>query len=264
MKAGSSDLRPSRFDARLSYCLHVPEAAVQDPAACRLVVVMHGSGRRPTAYRNGMVAFAESHNCIILVPLFPVGPFGDGFGDGYKYIRERDLRYDHALLDMIGEVEELAERRFETFGLFGFSGGGHFVHRFFYLHAAKLWALTIGAPGGVTLVDPSTDWWLGTRNIKKLFGREPDIAAMRAVPVLLLIGGDDTRTLGHDPASPNYRPEAASRIGQNRMARMDALKRNLQTLGIEPEHVVVPGIEHDGSALIGEAQRFFGRVLAEG
>lgn len=255
-------MRPSRFDARLSYCLHVPEAALTDPAATRLVVVMHGSGRRPTAYRDGMAAFAEAHNCIILAPLFPVGPFGDGFGDGYKYIRERDLRYDHALLDMIGEVEDLAGHRFATFGLFGFSGGGHFVHRFYYLHPEKLWALAIGAPGGVTLVDPSTDWWLGTRNFKDMFGHAPDIAAMRAVPVLLLIGGDDTRTLAHDPASPNYRPDAASRLGQNRMARMDALKRNLETLGIRPRHVVVPGVGHDGLAMIGEAQDFLGRVLA--
>ena len=35
---------------------------------------------------------------------------------------------------------------FQRFALFGYSGGGHFVHRFFMLHPQRLWALSIGAP----------------------------------------------------------------------------------------------------------------------
>jgi hypothetical protein len=226
-----------------------------------MVVVVHGSERRATAYRDAMVDFAEAQNCVVLAPLFPVGPFGDGHGDGYKYLLERDLRYDLALLDMVAETELRLGLRFERFGLFGFSGGGHFVHRFFYLHAGRLWALAIGAPGAVTLVDPSTDWWLGTRDMRVLFGREPDIAAMRRVPLQMVIGGKDTGRLGHDPASPSNRL-AVLRLGDNRMARMNALKQNLESLGIAIEHVVVPGVAHDGLALIGEVQRFLAGVLA--
>jgi poly(3-hydroxybutyrate) depolymerase len=255
------DLQASRADPRLSYCLHVPAAVQTNPRATKLVVVVHGSERKATAYRDAMVDFSEAHNCIILAPLFPVGPFGDGFGDGYKYLVEHDLRYDLAMLAMVEEVEHDLGFRFGKFGLFGFSGGGHFVHRFFYLHAERLWAVSIGAPGAVTLVDPSTGWWLGTGNTRALFGREPDVAAMRAVPVQLVIGGDDTRTLHHDPTSPNYRPEAA-RLGDNRMARMDALKDNLEKLGVSIEHAVVPGVGHNGLALVGEVQRFFGQFVA--
>lgn len=131
-------MQPSGSDPRLSYCLHVPAAATTRPEGTRLVIVVHGSERRATAYRDAMVDFAEAQNCVVLAPLFPVGPFGDGHGDGYKYLVERDLRYDLALLDMVAETELRLGLRFERFGLFGFSGGGHFVHRFFYLHAGRL------------------------------------------------------------------------------------------------------------------------------
>lgn len=98
-------MQPSGSDPRLSYCLHVPAAATTRPEGTRLVIVVHGSERRATAYRDAMVDFAEAQNCVVLAPLFPVGPFGDGHGDGYKYLVERDLRYDLALLDMVAETE---------------------------------------------------------------------------------------------------------------------------------------------------------------
>lgn len=66
MSALLQDLRPSRADPRLSYCLHVPAAARANPPSARLIVVVHGSGRRATAYRDAMVSFAEAHNCIVL------------------------------------------------------------------------------------------------------------------------------------------------------------------------------------------------------
>lgn len=61
-------------------------------------------------------------------------------------------QFDHVLLAMVDEIAPLplAAGRFL---MHGFSGGGHFAHRFFSLHPRRLLGASIGAPGMVTLLD---------------------------------------------------------------------------------------------------------------
>lgn len=99
------------------------------------------------------------------------------------------------------------------FCLHGFSGGGQFTHRFFYLHPRRLSAVSIGAPGRVTPAGPSQPWWLGTDGFAEVFGRDPDIESMRAVPVQMVVGDRDVDTWeinnpGHSngPAGPLHVP----------------------------------------------------------
>ncbi len=94
-------------------------------------------------------------------------------------MQEGDIRYDHILLAMVDEVGERLGRTFADFMLFGFSGGGHFAHRFFYLHPQRLSAVSIGAPGAVTLIDDQRDYWVGTRDLAARFGTAIDLPAMR-------------------------------------------------------------------------------------
>lgn len=65
------------------------------------------------------------------------------------------VRYDSILLDMIDCVAaEWGSVDTRTFAIVGFSGGGQFVHRFFYLYPERVHAVSIGAPGRATpLVD---------------------------------------------------------------------------------------------------------------
>jgi hypothetical protein len=65
----------------------------------QLVVVVHGTGRAFTEYRDAFAAFAKWNDCIVLCPLFPAGPQGDGNRDGFKHLREADIRYDQILLE---------------------------------------------------------------------------------------------------------------------------------------------------------------------
>ena len=97
-------------------------------------------------------------------------------------MQEGDIRYDRVLLDIVDEVAGkygLADARF---ALFGYSGGGHFAHRFFMLHPDRLWAVAIGASGSVTLLDDTRDFWVGTRDLQARFGIAIDSAAMARVP----------------------------------------------------------------------------------
>ncbi len=144
---GATAVFACKADPRFSYCMFVPPDDDGDIAGHELIVAVHGTGRTMNAYRDGFAPFARYNKCVVLAPLFPIGPLGDDYRDGFKYLIEGDIRYDHVLLAMVKEVGDRLDRTFERFMLFGFSGGGHFAHLFFYLHPDRLLAVSIGAPG---------------------------------------------------------------------------------------------------------------------
>lgn len=245
----------SKDDPRLSYCLHLPASLRDGVPPTHLLVAVHGSGRGCMAYRDAFAAFAERTGCVVLAPLFPVGVLGDGNPDGYKYMAEGDLRYDRALLAMVAEVEDLLETAFPTFDLFGFSGGGHFAHRFYYLQPQRLASVVVGAPGGVTLIDDTRDFWIGTRDFTQRFGQSIDLDAMRRVRSLLLVGALDTTPFTY-PA--HYAQHAADMdsLGRNRVERNASLLRNWQALGLPAEQRIVPDIAHEGLKMVPEVEAF--------
>ncbi len=253
-----------RKDPRFSYCLYVPASFDADPAGHTLIVAVHGTGRTMTAYRDGFAAFAQYNKCVVLAPLFPVGVLGDDYGDGFKYLREGDIRYDQVLLAMVEEAGTRLGTAFGRFMLFGFSGGGHFAHRFFYLHPNRLRAVSIGAPGAVTLIDGERDYWVGTRNLAALFGTEPDLAAMRAVPVQMVVGAADIETweITYAPDSRNYM-DGINDTGRTRVERNTALRRNFESHGIAVRQDIVPNVPHDGMKVLPNVQDFFLHVLRQ-
>ena len=96
----------SRADPRFCYSLFVPPSA---GPSTRILVAAHGTGRRMFEMRDSFAEFGRYNDCLVLAPLFPVGPLGDGNSNGYKYILEGDIRYDRILLCMIAEI---ADRNF--------------------------------------------------------------------------------------------------------------------------------------------------------
>ena len=238
-------------DLRFSYCLYVPPSFDADPAGHTLVVAMHGTGRTMTAYRDGFAAFARFNRCVVLAPLFPVGVLGDDYPDGFKYMREGDIRYDRVLLAMIAEAGARLGHGFGPFMLFGFSGGGHFAHRFFYLHPDKLLAVSIGAPGAVTLIDESRDFCV-------------DLPAMRGVAVQMVVGAADLETweIDYQPGNRNYM-DGINDTGRTRVERNTALRRNFESHGIAVRQDIVPNVPHDGTKVLPAVQDFFLDVLAK-
>jgi poly(3-hydroxybutyrate) depolymerase len=259
---GKTIVFASRHDPRFSYCLYVPPGFATAATAPELIVAMHGTGRSFVEYRNAMAEFGRWNNCIILAPLFPAGVRGDGNRDGFKYMAEADIRYDRVLLDLVDEIGEKYGRRFDRFALYGYSGGGHFVHRFLMLHPDRLWAASIGAPGSVTLLDPAQDWWVGTRDIQARFGIEIDTAAMARVPVQMIVGAADLETweITHREGGRNWMP-GANDAGRTRPERLMSLKRSFEAAGIRVRFDLIPGMAHDGLRGIETAKDFFADTL---
>ena len=259
---GATVVFACKLDPRFSYCLYVPPDFDADPDGHELIVAVHGTGRTMPAYRDGFAAFARYNKCVVLAPLFPVGVRGDDYPDGFKYLIEGDIRCDHVLLAMVAETGARLGRTFDAFMMFGFSGGGHFAHRFFYLHPERLIAVAIGSPGAVTLIDPTRDYWVGTRNFEAVFGAKLDLEAMRRVKVQLVVGAADIETweINYQPGSRNYMP-GINDTGRTRIERNTALRRNFEEHGLDVRQDILPNVPHDGTKALPAVQDFFLGVL---
>ncbi|MCH4593187.1 alpha/beta hydrolase, partial [Achromobacter xylosoxidans] len=259
---GHSTVFASRTDPRFSYCMYVPPHIDQAKHPMELVVIMHGTGRAFVEYRDAFAEFARWNDCIVLCPLFPVSPLGDGNRDGFKQLREGDIRYDHILQGMVAEVGEKFGRDFTRFALFGYSGGGQFVNRYALLHPETLWAVSIGAPGSVTLLDPAQDWWVGVRDAEARFGKGVDIDALRQVAVHMIVGKADLETweITHREGGKFFMPGANS-AGATRPERLESLRRSFEAAGVKAVLDVVDNVPHDGLKCVGQVQDFLAAEL---
>lgn len=261
-RLGNTPVIACKADPRFSYCLFVPrDFGRRGPPD--VVVVMHGTARTFMPYRTAFAEFGRWMNCIILCPLFPVGVLGDDNRDGYKYIREQGIRYDEVLLSIVAEVGASYGVDVSRFALCGYSGGAHFTHRILMLHPSRLWAASVGAPGSVTLLDSTRDWWVGIRNVEALFGTEIDVAAMREVPVQMIAGAADLETweITHTEGSKHWMP-GANDAGRTRPERLDSLRRSFESAGIDVRFDLLPDVSHDGLRVSRQVQDFLAEVLA--
>ncbi|MFT4039655.1 MAG: hypothetical protein QM692_15835 [Thermomicrobiales bacterium] len=259
---GRTALFASQYDQRFSYCLYTPRSFQPEGAdTYPLAVIMHGSLRDAQAYRDRFVDWAEETGHILLAPLFPGGIIVPGDVSNYRFMEWHGIRFDHVLLAMIDEIAPVYRVRPERFLLHGFSAGGHFAHRFFYLHPQRLSGVSIGAPGVVTLLDTEHDFWVGVRDLEARFGIAPDLAAMREVAVQMVIGGDDTETweIAIPPGSPRWMP-GADIAGASRLDRIMALRDSYERNGIPVRLDVVPGVAHSHAGVVGAVEAFFREV----
>jgi pimeloyl-ACP methyl ester carboxylesterase len=259
---GHSSIFASRSDPRFSYCTFAPPRTGNEQHPKALVVVVHGTGRAFTEYRDAFAEFAKWNDCIVLCPLFPVGPQGDGNRDGFKFLQEANIRYDQILLDMVDEVATKFHSDFAQFALFGYSGGGQFVNRFGLLHPERLWALSIGAPGSVTLLDFQQDWWVGVRNFADQFGKPLNLPALQTLPVHMVVGKADMETweITHRPDGKFYMP-GANEAGRTRPERLHTLRQSFEAAGVRVHMDVVDNVPHNGLACVGPVQDFFAATL---
>jgi hypothetical protein len=98
--------------------------------------------------------------------------------------------------------------------------------------------------------------------MKAIFGREPDLAAMREVAVQMVVGGDDIVTwdVTVSPKSSNWM-EGINETGATRVERLRSLEAAFQTRGIAERFDVVPGVEHIGYLVHPPVKAFFADML---
>ena len=260
---GHTTVYASRFDQRFPYCAYVPQDYDEDgDKTYPLAVIVHGTERGMLAYRDAFADFAEANGVIVLCPLFPANICFPGDLSSYKMLRAGDLHYDAVMLDMIEEMRERYRIAGDRVMMYGFSGGGHFTHRFLYLHPERLLAASIGAPGVVTLLDFDHDFWVGVRDFEAVFGKPVDLEAMRRVAVQMVIGADDLETweITITPGDAWWKP-GADLAGETRNDRIRSLKASLEKQGMAVRLDVEPGVAHDDRTLLKHVKDFFAGTL---
>ncbi len=262
---GKSGLIALQADQRFSYALYVPEGydlATEHRQSFDLIIAVHGSNRIVTEYRDAFSDLAAKRNCFVLAPLFPIGIIDPYDADNYKYISYRGIRYDQLLLSMISEVEQLYGVEFARKVMHGFSGGGQFTHRFYFLHPEILTAVSVGGPGKVTLIDDKHPWWVGTSDVENLFSRRINIDAMKKVQTLLIVGENDTEEdeIRVDLGTRNWM-DGANSAGRNRVDRLMTLHTNLIGHGIDAKLKLVENAGHEDFKMIPDVSRFFEDIL---
>ncbi|GIO04444.1 hypothetical protein J31TS6_04720 [Brevibacillus reuszeri] len=259
---GATTMFACQYDSRFSFCAYIPQSYKdKEEQDWPLAVVVHGTARTVQAYRDAFADFAEATGTIILAPLFPAGIVSPWEVSSYKYIKWDDIRFDHILLAMIDQLSEKVRIKKERFLLFGFSGGGHFAHRFYYLHPERLLGVSIGAPGIITYLDSSKPFYVGTKDLEEVFGKKLDLEEMRRVAVQMVIGSEDNETWEINDKTSTHWMEGTDAYGQTRLERLDALRENYEREGISVRYDVVPGVAHDGGKVLTEVKDFFTHVL---
>lgn len=252
-------------DPRFSFTLWLPPTLGPHT---QLLVAVHGSDRDIEWCRDFFVDFGRQHDVAVLAPLFGVGVGGDVEGAGYKFLHHttpsgEQIHPDRVLLAMVVEAGRRFGMDVQRFGLVGFSGGGQCVHRFALLHAERLWALSVGAPGTVTLLDDRLPYWAGTENLEQVLDAPMDLGALRQLPVHLVIGGDDL-----DDGLVVRRPGDATWVagadaaGMTRRDRIEGLRRSWSSAGVDVTLDVVPGAGHEPGPCWARSVDYLGGRLA--
>mgnify|MGYP003260057836 FL=1 len=242
-------------DPRFPYWVHLPDEYYEEEhPQYELMVIVHGTGCAVETYIKEGKELADRHHLAILAPLFPGGLLERDDFNSYKMLSCDGVRYDQILLSMIGDMEKRYPGvRTDKFYMFGHSGGGQFANRFLFVHPERLKAVSIGAPGRPTFLNPQEDYFWGVRDFKNYFDKDMDLEMIRRVPVQITVGEFDTKYIGDSP------------YGDNRVARMRSLKKNLEEAGLRVSLEILPGLAHEDGERerVQTAERFFIKTAGE-
>lgn len=245
---GRFPFRACKADRRFSYTLYVPTSFRPEAAgSTRLLVVVHGSERAPEAARDLFADLAEEKGCIVLAPLFPVAVTDREETHNYLFLAFEGIRFDLVLLAMVSEVAQRYGLPERGLWLAGFSGGGQFAHRFAYLHASRLAAVSIGAPGLVNTLDPDRDWFVGVRDVAQRFGQQIDWQGLQRLKAQVVVGSEDTANDIQIAAGDPLYADGVNDTGSNRVERASFLNGLLRKAGVDSRLDVVQGAAHSAA-----------------
>lgn len=152
----------------------------------KLLICVHGFTRQPLEQAEAFAPLARERGWALLLPVFDerrhrrYAQLQPGTGT-------RRLRADLALIAL---VERLAQRHrlpLDGWGLFGYSAGAQFAHRFALLHPQRLSALAIGAAGWYTWPQAGRPWPQGLDEAPA----PPQLEGFLRLPMAMWVGERD-------------------------------------------------------------------------
>lgn len=172
-------------DPHLQYNLFVSKAPTPGTP---LFVAVHGIRRGVDSQARQFAPLVEQYGGVLVAPLFQKGRFSD-----YQRLgrRGKGARADLALKRIVADVSRILRRPFPQLVMFGYSGGGQFVHRFAMAHPRQVKRMAVAAPGWFTFPDMSQPFPRGIRRTALLPDIIFDPARFLKIPTLALVGEKD-------------------------------------------------------------------------
>lgn len=211
------------------------------------------------------LALADRLGTPVLAPLFPRPVAPPPAGDLYLHalarasLEARDPRLARVDLQLIAMLDH-AGQRLAAEGhpvqprvlIYGFSASGSFANRFAVLHPDRVLAAAVGSPGGWPLAPVATaggdalSYPVGIADVDALTGAPVDLAALRRVRFLFLLGDADANDAVPYRDSFSVADEALimRRFGKTPVARWDAARRLYDSAGLQARFRLYRGVGH--------------------
>ena len=170
---------------QMDYFIYLPKSGIRDN---RVLVTIHGISRNAEEHITGFSAQAELFGAAVIAPLFPKNEFPRYQRLGASVHEGRaDFAFDRLLQQITSNlgIDPVPLK------IFGFSGGGQFVHRYAMFYPKRVAGIAIGAPGWYTFPDPDRPYPFGLRSSAEWPKLRFTPRRFLAIPALVLVGEDD-------------------------------------------------------------------------
>jgi pimeloyl-ACP methyl ester carboxylesterase len=172
-------------DPATRFQIYVPKQTAANP---RIFVSVHGISRNAREHAKRYAALAESYGVVLVAPEFPA----DRFPDYQRLGRaDRSERADLVLARVVAEVARETGAGGDQVWLFGYSGGGQFVHRYAMAYPERVAGYVVGAAGWYTFPDATLRFPRGIKKNSDLEDIRFDPDRFLKVPGAVVVGERD-------------------------------------------------------------------------
>lgn len=231
--AGAASILPNRVelralesDASLPYVVYVPS---RGGAGAPILVTVHGISRNALEQVSMFAPYAERAGVVLVAPVYEHARFP-------RYQRlsanERGESPVAVMEAIVAEVARISGASGDRFSLFGFSGGGQFVHRYALAHPERVAGYVVGSAGWYTFPDAQRRYPYGVRYSPRLQMGGFELGRFLAVPGWVLVGERDV----HEGTAMRKTERVMLEQGLSRMERgrrwVDAVNARAAELGL--------------------------------
>jgi len=155
-----------------------------------VLVAVHGISRNAREQAQSFARYCNSLGCMVVAPFFPHDRFPkyQQLGVSQKHTYPRP---DLALNAILEDVAKLTGVNTARVFMFGYSGGGQFVHRYALVHPHRVIAAALGAPGWYTFPELRAPFPRGLRLNSGEAGFSLDHDEALKVPMAVFVGMQD-------------------------------------------------------------------------
>lgn len=227
---------------------------VFDKTTTRIFFVIHGASRTYESYFNRWMDenIAEEENVVLIAPHFDYNVFSH-----YQMLNIFGIRSDLRLIQLFNDFSTWLDLESEKFLIFGFSGGGQFVHRFVMTHPEYIDRAVAGASGYYTFPNNT----LYPYGIRTTFIHPRDLIFKLQdaleVPLGVVVGDQDIERTSNFLQTRDADLQGTTRLERainwyNAMVEFASLRG----WTCNYQFKIVPGVGHWSSGVVPDARNF--------